>query len=250
MKPKFFNPNFFFGGGDLKDRMKRAAYAAAYGYAPAYNPYAPAYANRPAYYAAVGAPDDDNATAPAGNPNAAPAGYNPAGNPAQGYAPAGNPASGFNPNAAPAGYSPAPGPGYGAGMPMGPGYVGYPRYTPDFITWLQPNEIFVFGTNIMGRHDWGAALSAVQMFGAVYGQAEGLQGQSYAIPVPPGGIGAMKPYVDRFIEFAKAHPELIFLVTKIGCGDGGFKKQEVAPLFAAARMVPNIILPKKFYRYM
>ncbi len=235
MKQKFFNPNFFFGGGDFKDRMKRAAYATAYGFAPANNPYVPAYAGRPGYYAAVGDPN-------AADPNAAPA---PAGN----AAPAGNP-TGFNPNNAPAGYSPAPGPGYGAGMPMGPGYVGYPRYTPDFITWLQPNEIFVFGTNIMGRHDWGAALSAVQMFGAVYGQAEGLQGQSYAIPVPPGGIGAMKPYVDRFIEFAKAHPDLIFLVTKIGCGDGGFKKQEVAPLFAAARMVPNIILPKKFYRYM
>ncbi len=216
MKKRFFRPNFLFGGGgDLKDRMKRAAYAAVYGNFPA------RYALRPAYYAACG---DSNA----GDPNA----------------------TGFDPNNAPAGYRPAPGPGYGAGMPMGSGYVGYPRYTPDFITWLHPNEIFVFGTNIMGRHDWGAALSAVQMFGAVYGQAEGLQGQSYAIPVPPGGIGAMKPYVDRFIEFAKAHPELIFLVTKIGCGDGGFKKQEVAPLFAAARMVPNIILPKKFYRYM
>ncbi|MCD8207939.1 MAG: hypothetical protein LUD72_08395, partial [Bacteroidales bacterium] len=91
MKPKFFNPNFFFGGGDFKDRMKRAAYAAAYGFAPANNPYVPAYAGRPGYYAAAG---DPNAV----DPNAAPA---PAGN----AAPAGNP-TGFNPNNAPAGYSP------------------------------------------------------------------------------------------------------------------------------------------------
>lgn len=61
-----------------------------------------------------------------------------------------------------------------------------------------------------------------------------------------GGIETIKPYTDEFIAFAKAHPELHFLVTKIGCGIAGFREQEIAPLFAAAIDLPNISLPKEF----
>lgn len=61
-----------------------------------------------------------------------------------------------------------------------------------------------------------------------------------------GGVDVIKPYVDEFIEFAKQHPELTFLVTKIGCGIAGFKNEEIAPLFDHALDVENIILPKEF----
>ena len=116
-------------------------------------------------------------------------------------------------------------------------------YTPDFITELKPNEVFVFGSNLGGFHGGGAARVAMQRFGAVWGQGVGLQGQSYAIPTMQGGVETIKPYVDEFIAFAKAHPELTFYVTRIGCGIAGFQDKEIAPLFADAISVPNIILP-------
>jgi hypothetical protein len=74
----------------------------------------------------------------------------------------------------------------------------------------------------------------------------GLYGQSYAIPTMQGGVETIKPYVNEFIEFAKSHPELRFLVTKIGCGIAGFSEEEIAPLFAEAIDVKNIILPREF----
>lgn len=120
------------------------------------------------------------------------------------------------------------------------------RCTPDFITELKPGEIFVFGSNLDGFHAGGAARIAVQKFGAVWGQGVGLQGQSYAIPTMQGGVETIKPYVDQFIDFAKEHPELTFLVTRIGCGIAGFQDRVIAPLFADAITVPNIILPRQW----
>ena len=117
------------------------------------------------------------------------------------------------------------------------------RTTPEFITSLQPNEIFVFGSNLKGMHGGGAAYIAYRKFGAIMGQGVGLQGQSYAIPTMQGGVETIKPYVDEFIEFAKQHPELTFLVTRIGCGIAGFTDDEIAPLFADAHDVENIVLP-------
>ena len=73
-----------------------------------------------------------------------------------------------------------------------------------------------------------------------------MQGQSYAIPTMHGGVGVIKPYVDEFIEYARQHPELTFLVTRIGCGIAGFKDSEMAPLFSAALELPNVVLPKSF----
>ena len=74
----------------------------------------------------------------------------------------------------------------------------------------------------------------------------GLQGQSYAIPTMHGGIKKIKPYVDDFIEFAKEHTELHFLVTRIGCGIAGFRDEEIAPLFKKTIGLTNISLPKEF----
>ena len=118
------------------------------------------------------------------------------------------------------------------------------RFTPDRITELGENEIFVFGSNLAGAHGGGAALLAYRKFGAIWGQGVGLQGQSYGIPTMQGGVETIKPYVDEFIAFAKAHPELLFYVTKIGCGIAGFTEEEISPLFAQAHGIDNIILPR------
>ena len=119
-------------------------------------------------------------------------------------------------------------------------------FTPERISELKPNEIFVFGSNLAGSHGGGAARLAYDRFGAIWGQGVGLQGQSYGIPTMHGGVEVIKPYVDEFVEFAKNHPEFKFLVTKIGCGIAGFAIEEMAPLFQQAIDVENIILPKDF----
>lgn len=120
------------------------------------------------------------------------------------------------------------------------------RFTPDFITELKDNEIFVFGSNLEGMHGGGAARLAYEKFGAIWGQGVGLQGQSYGIPTMHGGVEDIKPYVDEFIEFAKSHPELTFLVTRIGCGIAGFRDEEIAPLFKECIEIDNVILPRSF----
>ena len=117
------------------------------------------------------------------------------------------------------------------------------RTTPEFITELQPNEIFVFGSNLKGMHGGGAAWIAYRKFGAIMGQGVGLQGQSYGIPTMQGGVETIRPYVDEFIQFAKEHQELTFLVTRIGCGIAGFTDAEIAPLFENAHDLENIVLP-------
>lgn len=121
------------------------------------------------------------------------------------------------------------------------------RIASNHITTLQPNEIFVFGSNLAGMHGGGAAHLAYQKFGAIWGQGVGLQGQSYGIPTMQGGVDTIKPYVDEFIEFAKTHPQLKFLVTEIGCGIAGFSVEEIAPLFKQAIEVENIYLPERFW---
>ena len=121
------------------------------------------------------------------------------------------------------------------------------RIAYNHITTLQPNEIFVFGSNLAGMHGGGAARLAYQKFGAIWGQGVGLQGQSYGIPTMQGGVDTIKPYVDEFIEFAKTHPQLKFLVTEIGCGIAGFSVEEIAPLFEQAIEVENIYLPERFW---
>ena len=120
------------------------------------------------------------------------------------------------------------------------------QFTPDFITELKENEIFVFGSNLEGMHGGGAARLAYNKFGAIWGQGVGFQGQSYGIPTMHGGVDAIKPYVDEFIEFAKSHPELTFLVTRIGCGIAGFRDEEIAPLFKECIEIDNVILPRSF----
>ena len=125
-------------------------------------------------------------------------------------------------------------------------YSNKPKYTPDMITRLENDEIFVFGSNLRGFHAGGAAHVAYNCFGAVWGEGVGLQGKSYAIPTMHGGVPEIKPYVDEFIAFAREHQEKFFFVTRIGCGIAGFTDEEIAPLFSEALELNNVCLPETF----
>ena len=122
-----------------------------------------------------------------------------------------------------------------------------PDFTPEHITELRPDEVFVFGSNLDGRHCGGAALYALRHFGAEMGKGVGMSGQSYAIPTMHGGIDDIKPYVNVFIEFAKKNPDKFFYVTRVGCGIAGFEDRQIAPLFYKALDVSNICLPYSFW---
>lgn len=126
----------------------------------------------------------------------------------------------------------------------------YTGFTPDYIDRLLPNQVFVFGSNTLGYHTGGASGTARKKFGAVWGQAEGLQGASYAIPVDFGkGVrkdNEVKESIDRFLVFTKEHPELFFFVTRIGCGLGGYRDDEMAMFFKDALELNNVCLPKSF----
>ena len=119
-------------------------------------------------------------------------------------------------------------------------------FTPENITSLDKDDIFVFGSNLDGMHFGGAARTAVLKFGAELGQGEGIQGQSYAIPTMQGGVDTIRPYVDRFIDLAYEWDENTFWVTRIGCGIAGFKDEEIAPLFDKAFDLYNVRLPRSF----
>jgi hypothetical protein len=126
------------------------------------------------------------------------------------------------------------------------------RVVSDNITKLNTNEIFVFGSNLSGRHGKGAAKQALT-WGAIWGQGAGLQGRTYGIPSKNASITRtlsikeIKPFVDDFIQFAKENEDLIFLVTEIGCGLANLTPKEVAPLFEEAIYIENIHLPKRFW---
>jgi hypothetical protein len=108
---------------------------------------------------------------------------------------------------------------------------------------LQPGEVFVFGSNASGAHGGGAARFAYDRFGAIWGQAEGLQGQSYGIDTM-SGLTVFEEQASRFIDFALEHPELRFLVTEVGCGIAGYRPEQVAVFFRGAP--ENVVLPESF----
>ena len=121
-----------------------------------------------------------------------------------------------------------------------------PRVTPERIHTLQEGEIFVFGSDPQGLHSGGAARVAMDRFGAVCGQGEGLQGQSYALPTACP-LNQMAEAVGRFTTFAEQHPELRFLVTEVGCGAAGHNIHDVAPLFHNCILLENVALPRRFW---
>jgi hypothetical protein len=127
-------------------------------------------------------------------------------------------------------------------------------YTPKEITEVAENEIFVFGSNEAGIHGAGAARVALA-FGAQIGKGFGPEGNTFAIPTKDWNmeilpIEVIKNYVDRFTAYASMATPFKFLVTKVGCGLAGYKIGEIAPLFAEAYKLENVVLPEEFVNYL
>lgn len=126
------------------------------------------------------------------------------------------------------------------------------KFTPDKISSLKKNQIFVFGSNEAGVHGAGAAKLAHQKFGAVYGVGFGLQGKSYAIPtkdleIRTLSLDKIESYIQSFLTEAMEYPDTEFLVTKIGCGLAGYSELEIASLFKNKLIPENVTLPESFY---
>jgi hypothetical protein len=112
-----------------------------------------------------------------------------------------------------------------------------------------PRQVFVFGSNLAGRHGRGAAKEAAQHWGAKYGVGEGPTGRAYAIPTKDEHLNTLPlptiaHYVKRFLGHASAHEHLTFHVTGIGTGLAGYSATDIAPMFRGHP--PNVILPTAF----
>lgn len=136
-------------------------------------------------------------------------------------------------------------------------------YTPERISVLRENEIFVFGSNLLGHHMGGAARTARRVFNAEMGVAEGLTGQAYALPTLGEDMRRVAPEtlrasLERLLRFALEHPKLTFYLTEVGCGIAGWPVETVRELLWEAvrelseeayeqRAVPaNLLIPQRF----
>ena len=125
------------------------------------------------------------------------------------------------------------------------GVVSEVFYVRDFN---KDNRIFVFGSNLAGAHGAGAARSAHRIWGAEHGVGFGPTGKAYAIPTKDENIETLPllriaVYTGEFADYAKKHPKLTFLVTRIGCGLAGYTDEDIAPLFRECVDIPNVVLP-------
>lgn len=110
-------------------------------------------------------------------------------------------------------------------------------------------HVFVFGSNLAGRHGKGAAKHAVERHGAIYGVGAGRQGMSYAIPTKCGALDTLSLHIIRyhvweFVRYAEENPETAFYLTRVGCGLSGYADWQIAPLFSGCP--PNIVLPHEW----
>ena len=130
------------------------------------------------------------------------------------------------------------------------------KYTPEFILALQPDEYFVFGSNLNGNHAGGAARTAAEKFGAEWGVGEGITGRCYALPTLDENMQKVTPTAlrrsfEKLWRVALDNPEKVFLVTKVGCGIAGWIIEEVKNILWASvgsigNLPPNVVLPKEF----
>lgn len=112
--------------------------------------------------------------------------------------------------------------------------------------------IFVFGSNLAGRHGKGAALDAAKYYNAIYGQGEGLQGDAYAIPtkdaaLKPLPLGAIEINIRRFLSHAYGNPKNYYMVTPIGTGLAGYSKREIAGIFRSCTIPENVLFTKQWF---
>jgi len=103
---------------------------------------------------------------------------------------------------------------------------------------MSGTTVFVFGSNLAGRHGSGAARAARENYGAEYGKGVGRTNQAYAIPTLNGdlkklSLSAISVHVSNFLAYTLLHPELEFFVTRIGCVLAGYSNSEIAPMFKA-----------------
>ena len=129
------------------------------------------------------------------------------------------------------------------------------KYTPENITHLEPNQIFVYGANAAGIHGAGAAKLALKWGAKMY--EYGLNGQTYGIPTKDRQIYTLpldkiQLHVNDFLATAFSHPEYEFLLTKIGCGLALYEPKDIAPLFKIIKtgVFENVILPEDFHKYI
>lgn len=119
--------------------------------------------------------------------------------------------------------------------------------TPELVSELRSDDVFVFGSNAGGLHGGGAARIAHERFGAVWGEGHGHHGQTYAIDTM-SGLETLAREAEDFVAYASAHPELRFLLTPVGCGIAGYTPEQVAPLFAGIPV--NVTVPASFASYL
>lgn len=115
--------------------------------------------------------------------------------------------------------------------------------------------IFVFGSNEAGRHGKGAALHAKRFHGAKNGVGNGPQGNAYGIPTKDKNLETLPlkeidAYIGEFVAYAKAHPELTFQVTQVGCGLAGFKGFQIAKSFAFFNPPPNCQFDSRWKQWL
>lgn len=119
---------------------------------------------------------------------------------------------------------------------------------------MADNRIFVFGSNLAGRHGAGSALAALRKHGAMMGKGHGWYGNSYAIPTKDHDLKVLpldtiRHFVDTFLDFARLSKDsLVFDIVAIGCGLAGYKPEEIAPMFKDAPK--NCNLPGEFIRVL
>lgn len=129
----------------------------------------------------------------------------------------------------------------------------YKSHDASNVTTLPSDQVFVFGSNQNGKHKGGASLTAKTHFGAVEGMASGRQGNSYAVPLLGAdfkkiGFSAYIKEIIAFKKYAKAHPNVEFFLTEIGCGYSGYSIDEIAPYFN--RSPSNVIFPQSFMPFI
>ena len=127
--------------------------------------------------------------------------------------------------------------------------MSYHYHDENIIKSLPEDTVFVFGSNMAGQHTGGAALTALQHFGAVTGVGRGWSGQSFAIPTMNEHLQQMplsqiQHYIDDFKIYTKNHPKMTYFITSIGCGIAGYKTEEIAPMFKG--ISHNVIFPRSF----
>ncbi len=117
------------------------------------------------------------------------------------------------------------------------------------IKGLKDNQVFIFGSNLAGRHAGGAARQAHEDFRAEWGVGEGLTGKCYAFPTldenhQKRSDEDLKESVKKLWLTVVANHDKEFLLTKVGCGIAGYSENYMRDLFKG--FPKNLIKPENW----